>query len=55
MLISYAFSILVSLVANIVLPVLALKILSYFLKILMQFEFNSRAASMKNNETVGND
>jgi hypothetical protein len=54
-LISYAMSILLTLVANIVLPVLALKILSYVLKILMQFEFNSRTASIQNTKTAGED
>jgi hypothetical protein len=54
-LVAYAISILANLVVNMVLPVIALKILSYVLNILMQFEFNSRAASTKNLETAGND
>jgi hypothetical protein len=40
-----------TLALQIALTVTALKGLSYILKILMQFEFNSRAASMKSTET----
>jgi hypothetical protein len=54
-LIAYAISILANLVVNMALPVIALKILSYVLNILMQFEFNSRAASIQKTKTAGED
>jgi hypothetical protein len=54
-LVSTTLSILFALVVNILFPVIALKGLSYILKILMQFEFNSRTASMKNTKTAGED
>jgi hypothetical protein len=45
----------ISSLIQIAIPLIALIGLSYILKILMQFEFNSRAPSMKNTETAGDD